>query len=513
MIQKQKWRKANKQTMKTLFKLFVFIFLITVSVNLTAQENKFLQREFWNSNPSIAEIDALITEGNDITERNAAFFDGPTYAILQKVDPETIAYIISKEGNGVDKLTHDGRIYLHWAAYSGNKKVVDKLLAKGSDAAAIDAHGYSVVNFSANAGLNDTTIYDALLAKGADLNSTTHNGANALLLAASNGKDLGIINYLSSHGLKLSSTDNLGNGVFTYAARSGNISLLKTLKEKGVDYRLINKEGENALFSAARGTRRNQNGLAVFTYLEGLGLSNQILNTKGQNLLHLLASRNKDVALFEHLINSGLDVNLADSEGNTPFMLASQNNNLEIIKLLAQKVDKINTVNNKGQSALHLATQDNSVDVIRFLVAQGVNIKATDNDGNSLALYWLESYRPRDMKEFNQKKAFLAQSKVDFKASQHNDNTLIHLAAKENNLKLLKQLEDFSIPINQKNNEGNTALHLAALSANNDEILKYLISRGADVSAKTDFEETVFDLASENELLEKNQVELDFLKL
>ena len=513
MIQKQKWRKANKETMKTLFKPFVSIFLIAVNVNLTAQENKFLQREFWNSNPSIAEIDALIAEGNDITERNAAFFDGPTYAILQKVDPETIAYIISKEGNGVDKLTHDGRIYLHWAAYSGNKKVVDKLLAKGSDAAAIDAHGYSVINFSANAGLNDTTIYDALLAKGADLNETTHNGANALLLAASNAKDLGIINYFTTKGLALDSTDELGNEIFSYAAKGGNISLLESLKDKGVNYKVVNKDGENALFMAARGTRRNQNGIAVFSFLEELGLSNQIINAKGQNLLHLLANRNKDIALFKHLINAGLDVNLADNKGNTPFMLAVQSNNIEIIKLLVQKVDNINTVNNKGQSALQLATLGNAVDVMRFLVAQGADVNTTDNDGNSLAFYWLESYRPRDIKKFNEKKAFLAQSKVDFKTSQHNDNTLIHLAAKENNLKLLKQLEDFSIPINQKNNEGNTALHLAALSANNDEILKYLISHGADVSAKTDFEETVFDLASENELLQKNQVELDFLKL
>ena len=33
--------------------------------------------------------------------------------------------------------------------------------------------------------------------------------------------------------------------------------------------------------------------------------------------------------------------------------------------------------------------------------------------------------------------------------------------------------------------------------------MKYLISKGADTKVKTDFEETVYDLAIENEMLQK----------
>ena len=44
------------------------------------------------------------------------------------------------------------------------------------------------------------------------------------------------------------------------------------------------------------------------------------------------------------------------------------------------------------------------------------------------------------------------------------------------------------------------------------DILKFLIAQGADTKATTDFEESAYDLASENELLKKNNVGIDFLK-
>ena len=50
------------------------------------------------------------------------------------------------------------------------------------------------------------------------------------------------------------------------------------------------------------------------------------------------------------------------------------------------------------------------------------------------------------------------------------------------------------------------------MSTADTNILKYLITKGADVMVKTDFEETVYDLAKENELLQKEGNNLDFLK-
>ena len=106
----------------------------------------------------------------------------------------------------------------------------------------------------------------------------------------------------------------------------------------------------------------------------------------------------------------------------------------------------------------------------------------------------------------------LQEKNIQLNTIQAEGNTLFHLATKDNELGVLKRLEDFDIDINAKNEKGLTALHLAAMKAEDDQMMKYLISKGADTKINTDFEETVFDLASENELLQKQNTSLNFLK-
>lgn len=50
------------------------------------------------------------------------------------------------------------------------------------------------------------------------------------------------------------------------------------------------------------------------------------------------------------------------------------------------------------------------------------------------------------------------------------------------------------------------------MKAKDDRLMKLLISSGADHTVKTDFEESVLDLATENELLQQNNIPLTFLK-
>ncbi|MGB0175844.1 MAG: ankyrin repeat domain-containing protein, partial [Owenweeksia sp.] len=67
------------------------------------------------------------------------------------------------------------------------------------------------------------------------------------------------------------------------------------------------------------------------------------------------------------------------------------------------------------------------------------------------------------------------------------------------------------IDINLKNDEGYTALHIAAMRAGNPEILEQLVRAGADKTVTTEFGESAYDLASENELLANRSSNLEFL--
>ena len=66
--------------------------------------------------------------------------------------------------------------------------------------------------------------------------------------------------------------------------------------------------------------------------------------------------------------------------------------------------------------------------------------------------------------------------------------------------------------VNAKNKDGLTALHKAAMISQDDVILKYLISIGAKNDIKTEFDETAYALAKENETLNQNKVSVEFLK-
>ncbi|MFT5214830.1 MAG: ankyrin repeat protein, partial [Patiriisocius sp.] len=85
-------------------------------------------------------------------------------------------------------------------------------------------------------------------------------------------------------------------------------------------------------------------------------------------------------------------------------------------------------------------------------------------------------------------------------------------ATEKNNLALLKRLNSFNIDVNKQNEDGISALQIAAMQSKNIAILEYLIRIGANKNIKTAFDETIYDLASENEIFKQNNLDINFLK-
>ncbi|MFD2543058.1 ankyrin repeat domain-containing protein [Lacinutrix gracilariae] len=488
-------------------KTIIAILVLVISIPSFAQQNVFLNRGFWKSNPSIETVEAKIKEGNNIAASNSNNFDAVVYAILQGASLETLKHIQSKKGNDVNKLTHDGRTYIFWAAYKGNVDFMEYLLSKGAKTDITDDKGNTILNFAANSGQQNTKVYDLCIENGANVKTDlTPKDANALLLSAPYDKDFTLINYFTSKGASIDSVDDNGNGVFNYVAKTGNIDLLNQLLEKGV------KGNDNAFLFAATGTRGKTNTLDFYKYLESVGLNPKNAAIKGETPLHIVASTNKDVELINYLVEKGLDVNTPDYNGNTPFLNAVSHNNLETVTFLFKYLKNINQVNKKGESALALAVANNTPDVVGFLIENKADITVLDANKNNLTAYLVESFSAKKEEDFKGKLVLLTENGLNIAKTQENGNTLYHLAVAKNNSNFIKLLEQFKIDVNAKNNEGNTALHLAALQAKDTEILKYLISIGANIEATTDFEETAYDLATENEILKAQKINLDFLK-
>ena len=407
-------------------------------------------------------------------------FDAVTWALIEKADNKTVKYLLSKKGNGVNKLTHDGRTYVFWAAYKNNLEMMRYLVDRGAKMDVIDSHGYSVMNFAATTGQLNPKLYDFCIQYGAKPAVEKNNdGANALLLVAPFIKDTSLIGYFTSKGIDLKSTDNNGNGIFNYAAKTGNIQLMDYLIKEGIPYKEPAKDGGNAMIFASRGTRNVTNTIEVYTYLEKLGITPNVVSKSGTTPLHSIAYRGKDLGLYDYFLSKGVNVNQADD---------------------------------KGRTVLTNALSRNSLDVVKYLIKKGADVTIKDKKGNNLAYHLIRSYRSNKFDEFKQKAKLLSGNGLNVAQHQKDGNSLYHLALETKDIKLLNWVRENKVDINFKNQDGLTALHQAAMTAQDATILKYLLSIGADKTIKTAFEESVYDLAAENELLQKNNIDIQFLK-
>lgn len=488
----------------------IFIIALLLSTYFSNAQNALLNADFWKKSPDLTTVKAEIANGNNPAEANRGNHDVVSIAINNNAPFETITYLIDQEGNSVDKTTHDGRLYIHWAASRGNVELVEYLISKGSDINRTDDKGATPLAFAASNGQTNKEIYESFFNAGLDSNYKNPNGANFLLMAIGYDKDLALTDYLISKGLKLSDVDANGNTVFDYAARTGNVDILKQLQKRGI------KPTNKALIFASEGTRSNANNLEFYKYLvEDLKLNPKTIGDNGENVLHNLVKKNDQQEIVAYFLAKGVDVNQTNKEGNTVLMEAAKGTNVEMLKTVLSKTKNINQRNNNGMSALTFAVNNGSSDVLSTLITEKADIQVRDNSGNIITYYLIQSYRPlrpNQKDEFSDKITVLEKSGVDFKELQKDGNSILHLAVSKNDLKLLQKLEKYEIDVNAVNEEIMTPLHKAALIAKDDKILKYLVEKGADVTIKTEFDETAYDLASENEVLQKNAINIDFLK-
>ena len=474
-----------------------------------AQHNQLLERDFWASHPDFTKVDNLVKQGHDPKELNSNSFDPLVYAILEKASNETIIKMMDTYTIDANAITHDGRTYVFWAAYKGNVELMEYFVAKGARMDLTDDHGYTVFNFAAATGQKNKLVYEFCMDQGADPeNEADHHGANALLLFSPfDSTDLEMTTWLTTKGLDLESTDEDGNNAFNYAAKSGDIELMKAFTQAGV-------KGTGAAFvNTAKGMRgRAPATLETYTYLESLGLDPSTTDADGTSALHVIASRSKDKEVLNYFLEKDGRLNSADHEGNTPFLLAAANNAPDIVSYLRERGGDLQLANKKEESPLFLAVKKNHPEVVDYLLEQGADIMHADKDGNNIMVYLMESFNDKDVTGFTRKVDLLKEAGLAFHKAQANGNTLYHLAAGKDSIVLLEWVSATGADINLTNREGYSPLHLAAMTAANPEILKYMISQGADKSEKTPFEETVYDLAAENEKLTEARASLEFLK-
>ncbi|MGL5111255.1 MAG: ankyrin repeat domain-containing protein [Flavobacterium sp.] len=503
--------------MKTI--LFTLTFLAVTWAG-AQQKNSLLEQSFWKNSPDVTTVQAEIAKGNNPSAMNSNAFDVTTIAINANAPTATLQFLLEQPGNHVNKLTHDNRIYLHWAASKGNIEIINYLISKGSNTTLEDSKGETPLTFAAVNGQTNPLVYEAFFKAGTNPKKKYKDGSNLLLMVIASDKDFSLSTYLATKGLSLQDTDNDGNTAFDYAAKTGDVAFLKTLHQKGVNHT------NNALLFAAQGTRRASSPIACYRYLiEDLKINPTSTTASGETVLHFLAAKPNQKENISYFVSKGVAADALNNEGTNPLMISASGQDAAVTELFLSATKNINTQNTKLESALTFAVKSGTPEVVKMLIDNGADVSIVDKEGNNLGYFLIQSYRASGkggreseastvskQDPFDAKLQLLTEKGFNITQPQKDGNSLYHLAVIKNDITLLEKLAPLKIDVNTKNKDGFTALHKAALLAKDATILKYLVAMGAQKESKTEFDETAYLLAKENEALTKMNLNLEFLK-
>ena len=183
----------------------------------------------------------------------------------------------------------------------------------------------------------------------------------------------------------------------------------------------------------------------------------------------IAAANTGDTAVVMGLLNRGMDVNTADSAGNTLLMLAVRDGYLTLMDALLVNRANINRRNQFGDTALMLGALKARLEPVRRLIDAGADLNG-------------EGWTPLHYAIFGGHKeviALLIAKGAMLDARAPNGQTALMLAVKLGALGLVQQLIDADADMDLADFDGLSPLRLA-LKLGHGDIAAYLRSEGAD---------------------------------
>ena len=255
-----------------------------------------------------------------------------------------------------------GMSALHWAATGGAVEQCRELVARGADPEAKNIIGMSPVMIAAARG--HLEIVKCLTEAVADINTPLNRGWAAMTMGpglvglglglkpltlvrlAAHLKRYKVCQHLIHSGADLSSVKEYLDDLLAWAANEGDITMCLKLSKAGGKYFYSGTTPLSLILASGDKEHEVYNMLSIYQ-----------------------AARDEEHDKCEHMIESGLDPNIADEKGLTPLYFLCRNGNNKLAIKFFEKHADVNTV-----GCLQVALEMNHIDVAETLLLNGCDV-------------------------------------------------------------------------------------------------------------------------------------------
>jgi ankyrin repeat protein len=424
-----------------------------------------------------------------------------------------IAEILIVLGARVDNKDLSGKTALRYAVDRKQADMVKMLVDRGADPFSADVGGTSAAQVALQSDIN---ILDAMFNSkninntGPDGRTILHYAADALMpkevdLLLSKGASVQIKDKADRTALDL---------VLLYPDKIEAAQIAEKLILKGAnpsfpefswfavtvrapDYNAVRFSNGNTPLHEA--ISRYQSGFALFLLLNKI--DPDLKNLNGEAPLHL-AVKSGYVEGAQLLLKNRANPDILDANQNTPLHLTiPPARRLEMVKLLLSYKANLTLMDNKGNTPLHKAVmQFYTPEIVDTLIQAGAPVNAQNANGDTPLILCARTEHYEYAKSLIEAKAEI------FKMNQAGENALRIALSKG-----YKAVDNIVLPlnVNQSDDNSNSVLMTAVSLRSPADVLKLILSKGADINARNKAQDSALHVAVRQNFSEQGIVLLD----
>jgi ankyrin repeat protein len=414
-------------------------------------------------------------------------------------DRAAVQALIAKKAD-VNAPQSDGATALHWAVYRGNRELAAVLMRAGANPKAANREGVTPMWLASVNG--DAAMVAALIEAGADANETLPLGRTPLMLASRTG-NVDAMKVLLDNGANPNAKETLrGTTPMMWAADEGHEAAIRLLIDRGADANARSNPAPRgrgpalgkandprkavAAQAAAVAARQAAPNLGDLRALESNGEPGRGAAAGGGGRGGGRGGRGRG--------NAGDDANTFDQDdaavaagigrrGNapadggalTPLIYAARSNDLESVKTLLDAGVNVNQQSGYGWSPLLVAAQNRYYKLGAYLLERGADPNLGNNGG------WVPLYLATDNRNIENGDYPVRRPDID-----HLDFIALLLDKGANvNHRVKDSSETRTVFTNQWLDENGATAFLRASQSGDIELMKLLLSRGADPKINT----------------------------